>query len=201
MKKLLVIFVFLLPTACSAIPRKGKLDYNFGFSAYKGGDIFLVKAIFNGYRVPAGAIGCCVGYGGASSEGFANYPSHANFVWLDVKTGIFYKASLVYPDNIAEIADGLSEYYWLHSQKEPEKVKTNKLITSITADNYVVSWVANAIGITSGLGHRNTKKRDIVELARAKGVPFVPEDVARWKRAMLNEALNQSEGPIDVTKP
>jgi len=57
-KKWLLLFAVLCLSACASVPRQGKLDYDFNFNAYESNRVFLFTASFNGYYVPAGAIGC-----------------------------------------------------------------------------------------------------------------------------------------------
>ena len=77
----------------------------------------------------------------------------------------FYKAKVQYPDNVQEMAANMPMEVWLHSDDEPSAGRIN-LITSITSDNWVITWLANAGG------GPNIKKRELIELGRAKGVPF-----------------------------
>ena len=153
---------------CSANPKFEK--YIFNFSAEEDERFFITDAIFDRtFGAPAGGVGCCLATGGASSSLRVNYyPGYGEFTWYDMKYKQFYKARIQYPGNVQEMAANMPKQIWLHSQEEPVDAYIN-LITSITSDNWVITWLANAGG------GPNIKKRELIELGRAKGVPFERE--------------------------
>ena len=182
MFRLVFICILLsIATACSE-----PVDYTFGFSAEESDRFYLVTAKYDDYmNVPAGIIGCCLANGGKSASMFPEkYPKKGYFVWHDESTKTYYQATLHYPVNLKEIADDLPDFYFVTNykgvkRKEPKAVY---LITSITSNNEVVTWVANTM---MGAPHID---RTIIELDRAKGEPFVPEFIKERRRKKALQA-------------
>ena len=181
-----ICILLSITTACSE-----PVDYTFGFSAEESNRFYLVTAEFDDYmNVPAGIIGCCLANGGKSASMFPEkYPKKAYFVWHDKPADIYYHATLKYPENLKEIADDLPDFFLIKGyqgveRKEPKAVY---LITSITSNNEVVTWVANTM---MGAPHID---RTIIELDRAKGEPFVPEFIKERRRKKALQAKNQTD--------
>ncbi|MDN3649333.1 hypothetical protein QWZ13_10445 [Reinekea marina] len=164
----LILLAWCLVAGCSANPKFEK--YTFNFSAEEDDRFFITDAIFDRtFGAPAGGVGCCLATGGASSSlRVSYYPSYGEFTWYDLKHKQFYKAKVEYPDNVQEMAANLPREVWLFSDDEPVEGGP-ELITSVTSDNWVITWLANYPG------GPNIKKRELIELGRAKGVPFERE--------------------------
>lgn len=166
---ILVLLAISIVSGCSANPKFEK--YIFNFSAEEDDRFFITDAVFDRtFGAPAGSVGCCLASGGKSSSlSVSYYPGYGEFTWYDMKQEQFYKAKVQYPDNVQELAANMSMDVWLYSQEEPSKGRVN-LITSVTSDNWVITWLANAGG------GPNIKKRELIELGRAQGIPFERDD-------------------------
>jgi len=162
-KKIISLLLLIVSVSgCTAMT-----PYSFSFSAEEDDRFWISKALYNGYMgAPAGSIGCCLSEGGATAHVFPEeYPHKGYFMWRDFKEKKNYHAHVQYPDNVEELADGLSNEIILADGTVREK--RVKIITSITSDNWVVTWVANHVG---GPGNQ----REIIEIGRAKGEILPP---------------------------
>jgi len=158
-----ITLLAIIVSSCTAMT-----PYSFGFSAEEDDRFWISKALYNDYMgAPAGSIGCCLSEGGATAYVFPEeYPHKGYFMWRDFKEKKNYHAHVQYPDNVEELADGLADKVVLRSGKIKEK--RVKIITSITEDNWVITWVANYIG---GPG---IVERELIEIGRAKGEILPP---------------------------
>jgi len=158
-----ITLLAIIVSSCTAMT-----PYNFSFSAAEDDRFWISKALYNGYMgAPAGSIGCCLSEGGATAYVFPEeYPHQGYFMWRDFKGKKNYHAHVQYPDNVKKLAEGLSNEILLRSGRVIEKEVF--IITSITEDNWVVTWVANFLG---GPG---IIERELIEIGRAKGEVLPP---------------------------
>jgi hypothetical protein len=182
MFRIFILCLLISITAACSEP----VDYRFGFSAEESDRFYLVTAEFDDYmNVPAGIIGCCLASGSASASMFPEkYPRKGYFVWHDKPADIYYHATLNYPKNLKEIADDLPEFISVtgFQGKVSKKPKQIYILSSITSKNEVVSWISNR-----GIGGPYVK-RNLIELDRAKGEPFVPEFIKERRRKKALQA-------------
>jgi hypothetical protein len=193
LRSLLLLILLTINTACSE-----PVKYTFGFSGDEDNRYGFVTAKFdNRMYVPVGNVGCCLGDAGATSSMFPKaYPKEGYFEWIDEKTFTYYSATIKYPENLKQIADDLPDFYLVTNyenitRKEPKRVY---LITSVTSDNQVISWISNS-------GSRGSHiKKELIEIGRAKGkVPlyqltFVTSDASErfWLQRVVMDNQKQS---------
>jgi hypothetical protein len=190
LKRILGCLVIIL-SSLSMMSCSEPVDYTFGFSAEESNRFLLVTAKYDDYmNVSAGVIGCCLASGGASASMFPEkYPKKGYFVWFDKSVNTYFHATLNYPKDIKSIADNLNDFilvrdYTGENSKHPKRIY---LITSITSNNEVVSWLSNAKMASDNI------TRDLVELDKAKGEPFVPEFIKERRRKKVLQAQEQSD--------
>jgi hypothetical protein len=180
--------LFILALIClSLLACSEPVDYTFGFSAEETDRFYLLTAEYDDYmNVPAGIIGCCLASGSKSASMFPEkYPKKGYFVWHDEATESYYRATLKYPENLKEIADGLPDFVnFTDGEKYPKEVY---LLTSITSENEAISWISN------GMIGNKYNDRTLIELDKAKGEPFVPEFIKERRRKKALQAREKSD--------
>jgi hypothetical protein len=163
--------------------------YKLMWSADKDADLFIIEAKFDG-RVDAapgfiggGPDGKLGGGVGTMYMNDRSFPKRGKFRWHDFKTGKAYQGELIYPDNLAEIADDLEPTYTVMRSDKPVKGQ-RILMTGFSNDHQVIGWLANSGG-GPGVIHS-----DLREVARAQGVE-VPAKEAIPERAPPVDGLSQ----------
>lgn len=165
-----ITFMFFSSLLMSCASQSTFEDYVFGFSAEESDRFMFVRSVFDErIAVPAGVVGCCLSSSGKTAALFQKfYPSIARIEWYDFQDEQYRTATMQYPENLQQIVFDMNQKVE-SSSTGGLNILSPVLITSISSDNYVISWVA----ITSWEGLMT--QREIIEIGRAKGEVFVPD--------------------------